>query len=45
VVDDNRTPLTVASLEKIAGQIDAIQSKLRARGIAPGSPIALRLFS
>jgi FtsZ-interacting cell division protein ZipA len=45
VVDDKRTPLNPTSLEKIAGQIDAIQAALKARGIAPGSPLALRLFS
>jgi FtsZ-interacting cell division protein ZipA len=45
VVDDKRTPLSAASLEKIANQIDAIQGALKARGIAPGGPLALRLFS
>ena len=45
VVDDKRTPLNATSLEKIASQIDAIQAALKARGIAPGSPLALRLFS
>ena len=45
VVDDKRTPLNAASLDKIAAQIDAIQAALKARGIAPGSPLALRLFS
>jgi FtsZ-interacting cell division protein ZipA len=45
VADDKRTPLNAASLEKIAGQIDAIQGALKARGIVPGSPLALRLFS
>lgn len=45
VVDDKRTPLNGASLDKIAAQIDAIQAALKARGIAPGSPLALRLFS
>ena len=45
VVDDKRTPLSATSLEKIASQVDTIQSALKARGIAPGSPLALRLFS
>lgn len=45
VVDDKRAPLSAAGLDKIAGQIDAIQAALRAGGIAPGSPLALRLFS
>jgi FtsZ-interacting cell division protein ZipA len=45
VVDDKRNVLNPASLEKIASQIDAIQSALKARGIPPGSPLALRLFS
>jgi FtsZ-interacting cell division protein ZipA len=45
VVDDKRTPLNATSLEKISSQIDEIQAALKARGIAPGSPLALRLFS
>jgi FtsZ-interacting cell division protein ZipA len=44
VVDDKRTPLNQASLEKIARQIDTIQGALKARGISPGGPLALRLF-
>jgi FtsZ-interacting cell division protein ZipA len=45
LVDDKRTALNQASLDKIASQIDGIQRALRSRGIAPGSPLALRLFS
>jgi len=45
IVDDNRNALDAASLEKIARQVDGIQSALRERGITPGSPLALRLFS
>jgi len=45
VVDDRRAPLNDASLERIAAQIDPIQAALKARGIAPGGPLALRLFS
>jgi FtsZ-interacting cell division protein ZipA len=45
VVDDKRTPLSPAALDKIATQIDAIQGALKAAGIEPGGPLALRLFS
>jgi FtsZ-interacting cell division protein ZipA len=45
VVDDRRAPLDAASLERISAQIEPIQGALKARGIAPGSPLALRLFS
>jgi FtsZ-interacting cell division protein ZipA len=45
IVDDKRTPLTPIGLDKIAGQIETIQGALKARGIVPGSALALRLFS
>ena len=45
IVDDKRTPLSPTGLDKIAGQIETIQGALKARGIVPGSGLALRLFS
>ena len=45
LVDDNRALLTVASMEKIRQQITDIHARMNARGIAPGSARALRLFS
>lgn len=45
VVDDKRAALNPANLDQIAGQIDTIQGALKARGIVPGSVLALRLFS
>jgi len=44
VVDDKRTPLTEAGLDKISRQVESIQQALKGRGIVPGSPVALRLF-
>lgn len=45
LVDDNRNPLTTASMDKIRKQLKEIHDAMNARGIAPGSPRALRLFS
>jgi FtsZ-interacting cell division protein ZipA len=45
LVDDNRVPLTERSVIAIQQQLAAIRSKMEARGIAPGSERALRLFS
>jgi FtsZ-interacting cell division protein ZipA len=45
VVDDNRVPLTERSIKAIQQQLTAIHAKMHARGIAPGSERALRLFS
>lgn len=45
LVDDNRALLTVASMEKIRQQLTDIHARMNARGIAPGSARALRLFS
>jgi hypothetical protein len=45
VVDDNRVPLTERSVKAIQQQLTAIHGKMHARGIAPGSERALRLFS
>lgn len=45
LVDDNQHPLSDADIDKIRQQIKAIQSRMIARGIPPGSATALRLFS
>mgnify|MGYP002628905622 CR=1 FL=1 len=45
LVDDNRATLTAASMDKIRQQLKDIHLTMNARGIAPGSPRALRLFS
>ncbi len=45
VVDDNGNALNERGLATIAAQIDTVRQALAARGIEPGSPLALRLFS
>ena len=45
LVDDNRATLTAASMDKIRQQLKDIHVAMNVRGIAPGSPRALRLFS
>lgn len=45
VVDDNRHPLSVASLTVIRGKIAEFQGRMDSFGIAPGSDSARRLFS
>ena len=45
LVDDNRATLTTAGMEKIRQQLKDIHAAMNTRGIAPGSPRALRLFS
>ncbi len=45
LVDDNRATLTASSMDKIRQQLKDIHVAMNARGIAPGSPRALRLFS
>ncbi len=45
LVDDNRATLTTSSMDKIRQQLKDIHVAMNARGIAPGSPRALRLFS
>ena len=45
LVDDNRVPLTEGAVRAIEQQLKSIQSKMEARGMAPGSERALRLFS
>lgn len=45
VVDDNGNALDERGLASIAVQIDTVRQALAARGIEPGSPLGLRLFS
>lgn len=45
LVDDNQRALGDADIDKIRQQLKAIQTRMAARGIQPGSPTALRLFS
>lgn len=45
LADDNRVLLNDAGLDKIRDQLRAIYAAMEARGIAPGSALALRLFS
>lgn len=45
IVDDNGTALDERSLAAIGAQLDAVREMLSARGIEPGSALALRLFS
>lgn len=45
LVDDHQRVLDEAQIEKIRQQLKVIQAKMLTRGIIPGSPTALRLFS
>ena len=45
IVDDNGNALDERALAAIAQQLDLVRAKLEARGLMPGSPTALRLFS
>ena len=45
VVDDQARELDERALASIAVQLDVVQRLLAGRGIEPGSPLALRLFS
>jgi len=45
LVDDNSRPLTDAGLTTIRTQLQTVQATMRAKGIEPGSPRALRLFA
>ena len=45
IVDDNGNALDERAVAAIAQQLDAVRAQLEARGVAPGSPAALRLFS
>jgi FtsZ-interacting cell division protein ZipA len=45
IVDDNGQALDDRAVAAIAQQLDAVRAQLEAKGIAPGSPTALRLYS
>ena len=45
IVDDNGRALDERAVGAIAQQLDAVRALLEAKGIAPGSPAALRLYS
>lgn len=45
LVDDNQRALGDAEIEKIRQQLKMIHARMVTRGILPGTPIALRLFS
>jgi len=45
LIDDNGAALDDRTLAAIGAQIEAVRQDLVARGIEPGSPLALRLFS
>jgi FtsZ-interacting cell division protein ZipA len=44
LVDDHQRELNDAKIEKIRQQLKLIQVQMTVKGIAPGSPVALRLF-
>ena len=45
LIDDNQRPLNTEAMDKIREQLRIIYAKMEARGIIPGAPSALRLFS
>jgi hypothetical protein len=45
LIDDNGAALDDRTLAEIGAQIEAVRQDLVGRGIEPGSPLALRLFS
>jgi hypothetical protein len=45
LVDDNGNPVDERALEAIGTEVEAVRRMLAERGIEPGSPLALRLFS
>jgi FtsZ-interacting cell division protein ZipA len=45
LVDDNNQPLDERAVSTINTQLTVVRRNLEAHGIAPGSPLALRLFS
>ena len=45
MVDDNQKPLGDLQIEKIRQQLKVIHATMVARGIMPGSPASMRLFS
>jgi FtsZ-interacting cell division protein ZipA len=45
IVDDNGSALDERGMAAIAVQLEAVRARLEDRGVTPGSPVALRLFS
>ena len=45
LIDDNGRPLDEQSLTAIGAELDAVRRALDGRGLHPGGPLALRLFS
>lgn len=45
IVDDNRQAVGAGAFQAIDAQLQAVHSAMEARGIVPGSALALRLFS
>jgi hypothetical protein len=45
LVDDNGAALDERALQAVGAQLEAIRQSLSSRGIEPGGPLALRLFS
>jgi FtsZ-interacting cell division protein ZipA len=45
LVDDNQRPIGELQIERIRQQLKVIHTQMVARGVVPGSPCALRLFS
>jgi FtsZ-interacting cell division protein ZipA len=45
IVDDNGNALDERAVAAIAVQLDSVRARLEARGVPPGGPTALRLFS
>ena len=45
IVDDNRQAVGSGAFQAITAQLQAVHSAMEARGIVPGSALALRLFS
>ena len=45
LVDEHRRPITERFVAPVRQQIGQLQSKMAQQGVAPGSPLALRLFA
>ena len=45
IVDDNGSALDERAIAAIAQQLDGVRAQMEARGLTPGGPAALRLFS
>jgi FtsZ-interacting cell division protein ZipA len=45
VVDDQRQPLSDAGVRVIAGRVEALETRLAAQQMAPGSVLARRVFA